>query len=488
VTAEFNPAARHPAKRTKVVKQLRFHERRRRQHVPPVPTSTSTTVDATSMTRPMVDRLFWRAGFGPGDADRSRWVGKPVTDAVGWLLSAPSQPLTGAPPTNQGKALDPYGDDTDLVLSWVDQMLRTANPFTERMTFYLHRHFANSRETVSPPQLMATQNQLLRSYADFSTKPTGDFKSLATDISTDPSMLRYLTGETNVAGAANENYARELMELFSLGPLNDGGQANYSENDVQQLAKALTGWQIDDTDPNNAHSYFTTGRWYAGPKFALGQIGNWKTPDVVSLVLSQPNHPAFLVRKLWGEFIPTSPDAPTLASLTKTYTANGMQLKPLVQAILTHPMLFDSIDEPNMLKPPVVYAVGVMRALGRTITDSTVADYLDAMGQRPYFPPNVSGWEGGLSWLNTNTALARWGFVAKLVTTGPAIGDVPGEAAQAAYDRAYAAVGSPWLADGTKAQILNAATGMPSSKPNQRLQRQQVLRTLMLAGPDAQVM
>ena len=165
-----------------------------------------------------------------------------------------------------------------------------------------------------------------------------------------------------------------------------------------------------------------------------------------------------------------------------------MQLKPLLTAILTHPDLFDSITEPNMLKPPVVYAVGVMRALGRTITDSTISDYLGAMGQQPYFPPNVSGWEGGLSWLNTNTALARWGYVASLVTTGPAIADVPNEAAQAAYDRAYLAVGSPWLAAGTKAQILAAATGMPSKSPTQRLQRQQVLRTLMLAGPDAQVM
>ena len=126
-----------------------------------------------------------------------------------------------------------------------------------------------------------------------------------------------------------------------------------------------------------------------------------------------------------------------------------MQIKPLLRKILTHPDLFASIDEPNMLKTPVVYAVGVMRALGLGITDSTVADYLGAMGQTPYFPPNVSGWEGGLSWLNTNTALARWGFVAQLITSGPKIADVVGETTQAAYDRAYLAVGSPWLAPGT---------------------------------------
>jgi uncharacterized protein (DUF1800 family) len=135
-----------------------------------------------------------------------------------------------------------------------------------------------------------------------------------------------------------------------------------------------------------------------------------------------------------------------------------------------------------------VFAVGVLRALGRPITDSTVADYLGSMGQTPYFPPNVSGWEGGLSWLNTNTALARWGFVTQVVTSGPKIEDVVGETTQAAFDRAYAAVNSPWLAQGTRDQILAAANAMPSKLPTQRLQRQQVLRTLMLAGPDAQVM
>jgi uncharacterized protein (DUF1800 family) len=473
-------------KKVKVVKRLTYHERKHREHVPPP--VAANNVNALSMTQPMVDRLFWRAGFGPGAQDRANWVGKPVTAAVDSLLSSPGQPLVGTPPTNAGAALDPFGDDTDLVLSWVDQMVRTPNPLVERMTFYWHRHFANSRMTVSPPQLLATQNALFRSYADFSANPTADFKSLANAVSTDPSMLRYLTGELNVAGGPNENYARELMELFTLGPINDAGTPNYSEDDVQNLAKALTGWQINDEDPNNVSSFFTTARWYLGPKVAFGIYGNWKTPDVVSLVLSQPNHPTYLVRKLWGDFIPTPPDAPTLQTLTSSYLSSGMQIKPLLRQILTHPDLYASIDEPNMLKPPVVYAVGVMRALGRTITDSTVSDYLDAMGQQPYFPPNVSGWEGGLSWLNTNTALARWNFVTTLITTGPTIADVPNEAAQAAFDRAYLAVGSPWLAAGTKTQILAAATSMPSKLPTQRLQRQQVLRTLMLAGPDAQVM
>jgi uncharacterized protein (DUF1800 family) len=140
-----------------------------------------------------------------------------------------------------------------------------------------------------------------------------------------------------------------------------------------------------------------------------------------------------------------------------------------------------------MVKPPVVYVVGAMRALGVGITDSTASDYLDAMGQQPYFPPNVSGWEGGLAWLNTDTALARFGFISSLLSN-MTIPDVPGESPAAAYQRAYAAVGSPWLASGTQAALQSYAQGLNQSTSTQRIQRQVSLRALILAGPDAQVM
>ena len=165
-----------------------------------------------------------------------------------------------------------------------------------------------------------------------------------------------------------------------------------------------------------------------------------------------------------------------------------MQLKPLLKQILMNPALFDSIDEPDMIKPPVVYVVGAMRALGLGITDSTANDYLDAMGEQPYFPPNVSGWEGGLSWLNTDTALARFAS-SRRCSSGREDRGRAGETAAAAYARAYAAVGSPWLASGTQAAIQNVR------QHGQRLQRRRTrpharlaLRALILAGPDAQVM
>jgi uncharacterized protein (DUF1800 family) len=484
---KHRPKPKHKPGHHKKRHAVHAKARRHRLHRPPKLTNpTGPTTPATLLTEPMVDRLFWRAGFGPTAGDRATWTGKPLASAVNSLLSTPGG-LSGAPGTRTGKPLDPTGDDTDLVLSWIDRMVRATNPLVERLTFFWHRHWANSRDQVSPPQLLMTQTDLFRRYADFGSNPRASFRQMAAEITVDPSMLRYLTGEYNVKGAPNENYARELMELFTLGVTDGSGRANYSQGDVQQLAKALSGWQINDTNPDAAYSYFTGSRWYNGPKIVFGQFGNYAANDAVNLVLARPSHPAFLIGQLWNEFIVGAPDAATMRSLTYAYGSSGLQLKPLVQQILTHPALFASLDEPHMIKPPVVYVVGAMRALGQAITDTTSADYLDGMGQTPYFPPNVSGWEGGLSWLNTNTALARFGFISALLAKAT-IADALGETASNAYDRAYAAVGRPWLAPGTQSALRSFAQTTNSATASQRKQRQIALRVLMLAGPDAQVM
>jgi uncharacterized protein (DUF1800 family) len=465
--------------------------RRHRLHVPP---GSSTTFTPTSMSQAMVDRLFWRAGFGPSAADRATWIGQPLDDAVDWLLNTPQGALAGPEPSVDGKPLDPNGNDTDLVLAWVDRMVRTPNPLVERLTFYWHRHWANSRAAVSPTQLLENQNTLLRTYGDLAANPDVSFSVMALEVSKDPSMLRYLNGESNVKGGPNENYGREFMELFTLG-VNHAitGAKNYSENDVAQLAKSLTGWLINDKDPDNVTASFDTTRWFNGPKSIFGKLGNYNTDSAVDLVLGQDGHAPYIANKLWGEFMPTPPPTATLTQLATDYTASGRKIKPLVRSILTNPQLFESIDEPNMIKPPVVFVSGTLRALGLGISSAGPASYLDSMGQLPYFPPTVAGWEGGLSWLNTNTALARFGFVADAVANAPngsaaKVVDVPNETPAAAFDRAYGAIGSPWMSAGTRAAILDYSNRASAKASKDRIARQVMLRTLMLAGPDAQVM
>jgi uncharacterized protein (DUF1800 family) len=355
------------------------------------------------------------------------------------------------------------------------------------MKFFWHRHFANSRDSVSPPQLLLQQNDLFQKYSDFATNPNVTFSDLAHEITINPSMLRYLTGEENVKGAPNENYARELMELFALGVFDLNGNKNYSQDDVNGLAKAFSGWVIDDSNPDAAKGVFAINRWYNGPKIVFGKFQNFDSTSGVDVILAHPNHATFLTRKLWLEFVTQPPDAATQATLNATYLNNGTKLKPLLRYILSHPAMFASINEPDMIKPPIVYVVGVMRALGVGVTDDTASTYLESMGQVPYFPPTVAGWEGGLSWLNTNTALARFGFAGQLLSMAN-ITDVVGETPASAYARAYSAVLEPWLAPSTQASILNYANRAGSSTPKLRKERQLMLRALMLAGPDAQVM
>ena len=436
-----------------------------------------------------VDRLFWRAGFGPTAEDRANWTGKNIYSAVDWLLNAPPTPLLGIDPTRDGQVLAPTTNDQDLQLEWVSQMARARNPLPERLTFFWHRHFGNSRDEVSPPQLIQNHIKLFRRYADLGANPGASFRNLLYETTEDPSMLRFLTGEDSTRRAINENYGREVMELFALGVTDPSGKPNYSEDDVKELAKALTGWQIDDDDPDNAKGFFTQNRWVDGNKNILGKAGNFKDRDALDVVLAHPAHPQFLVRKLWGEFIVTPPDPGTLASLVNTYVATGLQIKPLMRQILLHPALFESLGEPNMIKPPVVYVVGALRATGQSIGSTLSIDSMSEQGQRPYFPPTVAGWEGGLSWLNTNTALARFRFANRLVnlkTLAPQ--DVPGEAGDAAYDRAYAAVNKPWLSDKSKGYLKGLANRMPGTNTAQRAARQIALRAFMLGGPDAQVM
>ena len=480
-----------PHKAHKPAKGPTVKARKHRLHVPPGGAFSGST---TSMSQAMVDRLFWRAGFGPTAADRAAWIGQPLDDAVDSLLNTPQGALIGPNPTRDGKALDPTGDDTDLVLSWIDRMVRTGNPFVERMTFFWHRHWANSRMSVSPTQLLLKQNDLLRKYSDLAASPDATFRDMALEVTKDPSMLRYLNGESNVKGGPNENYGREFVELFTLG-VNHAitGAKNYSENDVAQLAKSFTGYYLNDKDPDNVQVIYDGNRFYNGPKSIFGKLGNYNTDSVVDLVLAHDSHAPYIVKKLWGEFMPTPPPTPVLTQLSTDYISGGRKIKPLVRSILTNPQLFESIDEPNMIKPPVVFVSGVLRALGLGVTSSGPADYMDSMGQLPYFPPTVAGWEGGLSWLNTNTALARFGFVGDVIGNAPngspaKVVDVPNETPQAAFDRAVGAVGSPWMSAGTRAAILDYATRASVKSSNDRIARQVMLRTLMLAGPDAQVM
>jgi uncharacterized protein (DUF1800 family) len=463
-------SARRPPKR-------RF----RRQRRPPLNWADK------KMTPAMVDRLFWRAGFGPRQEDRDRWVGKRVVLAVNWLLTTKPS-LVGAPPSNNNAPLAPTANDTDLVLQWVDRMVRVDNPLIERLTFMWHDHFGINRNDVTP-RMAQKHIELLRQLTDVTANPAADFRSLMQAVTIDPAMLRFLTGEFNVRRNPNENFAREIMELYGIGVTNEQGQPNYTETDVKELARAFSGWQINNTNAQEPVAYFTASRWDPGTKTALGRTGSFDTPQAVDVVLAHPNHAPFLVRRIWDEFVQSPPEPAMLRDLASTYVRRGLRLRPVLKKILTSRAMFESANEPNMIKSPVVFVAGTMRAMGLTITSGTPRNAMQSMGQDPYFPPDVSGWEGGQAWLDSNTAIARFRLLNDLNSDAVIDRtDATSENAQQAYDRAYAAVGKPWLAPNTVAQITAFAATQPGANIGQRRVRQRVLRALMLGGPDGQVM
>jgi uncharacterized protein (DUF1800 family) len=463
---------------------------------PPPPPPTGGATPSNPLSTAMVDRLFWRAGFGPSEAERANWTGHSMDELVDWFLNTPnSLRATSTPPTYNGNPIDPLATDDELVMDWLDRMQRSVNPLVERMAFFWHRHWAVSRDAGIPAEWLLTYANRLRGYADLGANPNASFRQLALDMTTaDGAMSYFLTGFSNVKGHPNENYGREFMELFCLGVVDAAGNPNYSQTDVQELARAFTGYRLDQ-DPNSA-GYgtvtFVPSRFDGGTKTILGHTGAYDAPAAVDVVLFHPNHAPYLVRKLWKEFIFTPIPQATLDDLVATYLGNQTQLRPLLRKILLNPLILESLDEPNLVKPPVQFTVGVLKAMDAPLRDWWQADSLDLMQQVPYAPPNVAGWEGGLSWLNTNTVRARFDLIVrcqqlKYGNPNSPIADVPGESAQQAFDRAYSEVGSPWLSPQTRALLMTYAQQAPTTTVGQRRERQYALRAFMLGGPDAQV-
>src|SRR3954469_18479534 len=241
-------------------------------------------------TREQAERLLWRAGFGPRPGEAARLANMGLHRAVLSLTRPKSVRLVGKPPRNdRGLRLAPrdaYGDDQ---LWWLDRMVRTNAPLIERMTLVWHDWFATSNDGVGSQRLMFAQNQMLRRRA------LGSFRDLLLDVTRDPAMLMWLSGAVNRKGAPNENYARELMELFTLG----ADRGAYSEGDVRQLALALTGWQADWVDGTGLTNFrYTDKRHGHTRKTVFGRSGDFAWQDAVQLVHENPYHASFFVTKL----------------------------------------------------------------------------------------------------------------------------------------------------------------------------------------------
>ena len=421
-----------------------------------------------------VRRAFWRAGFGATPEEQRLWARRGRTRTVRWLLDGggPAE-LRGPEPSADGKPLDPVNEFGHDVLWWLDRMVRTTRPLEEKLTLFWHDHFATADQDTP---LMLAQNETLRAGA------LGRFDDLLLAVMLDPAMQLFLSLAGSHRSAPNENFARELMELFTLGE-------GYTEDDVREAARALTGYVAVRENGRVVRIDFDPARHDDGEKTIFGRRGRHGPRDVLRLCIEHPAHPGFLVSRLWAFFVDTPIRDSTRAKLAKLYVRSGRQLRPVVARILEHPHLYAGLDRPGMVKAPVVLVAGQLRAMGGAVDRRAWIWHTAAMGQRLFDPPSVAGWEWGPAWMSTHAMRTRFVAASELIRKGgPA--HVPDGSVDPALDAAghlaaaRAAVGHPQISGTTKATLRAYAAAAGDAHPDQ-LQR--TLRHLLIASPENQL-
>jgi hypothetical protein len=286
---------------------------------------------------------------------------------------------------------------------WLYRMLYSPRPFQEKMTLFWHNHFATSFVKVLNAGFMLGQYDLMRKNA------LGSFTTMLQGISKDPAMLVWLDGRDSKKGNPNENYGRELMELFSLGI------GNYTENDIREAARAFTGWEIKGTK-----AVFDKKEHDDEEKTVLGQKGKWAGEDIVRICLEQKSAAPFIVGKLYRFFISETVNATPelLEPLAKLFKDSKYDIGALVKTMIASNLFFSPTVYRTRIKAPVDFALGIVRGLeGRRIGAGALAAAIEQLGQNVFSPPSVKGWDGGQTWLNGQTLLFRQNLALALSST-----------------------------------------------------------------------
>lgn len=284
---------------------------------------------------------------------------------------------------------------------WVYRMLNSPHPLKEKMTLFWHNHFATSNGKVNDASRMLGQYDLMYRHA------LGSFRALVQGMTSDAAMLVWLDGNRNRKGMPNENYARELMELFSLGI------GNYSEKDIREAARAFTGWEVV-----GAGARYNAQAHDDGDKTVLGQKGNWDGAGIVRICLEQPACPRFLAGKLYRFLVSDVIPSPRLLEpLAERLRQTDFDIGGLVQTILRSNLFYAPESYRAQIKSPVSYVLGIVHALEGRPPNTQVALSLADLGQNVFYPPSVKGWDGGPAWLNGQTLLFRQNLALALTST-----------------------------------------------------------------------
>lgn len=363
--------------------------------------------------------LYRRAAFGATMDELQRAVQMGPERAVTQLLDGRADAEGDQVWGMVTRGLSQFNQGDQLPAAWLYRMLYSQHPLREKMTLFWHNHFATSNRKVQNAGYMVGQYELMRRHA------LGSFRTLLQEMSTDPAMMVWLDTIQSKRGQPNENYARELMELFSLG-INHPRQAdrrNYTEQDIREAARAFTGWSLD-----NGRAVFTANQHDDGEKNVLGQRGRFRENDIVRICLEQEAAPYFVVRKLFRFLVSETiePTAALLEPLATSFKDSDYDFRALVEKVLRSNLFFAPQAYRSRVKSPVDFALGIVRGLEghtqgaggqRRLGSTQLASALEGLGQRLFYPPSVAGWDMGRSWLNSQTFLLRQNLALALTST-----------------------------------------------------------------------
>jgi hypothetical protein len=312
-----------------------------------------------------------------------------------------------------------FNQGDQLPAAWLYRMLYCMHPLREKTTLFWHNHFATSNRKVQSATYMLGQNNLMRRHA------LGSFRTLLQEMSHDPAMMVWLDTTLSRRGQPNENYARELMELFSLGIPHPRrpDRRNYTEQDIREAARAFTGWALED-----GRAVFHATQHDDGEKNVLGERGRFRSSDIVRICLEQEATPYFITRKLFRFLVSESwqPSADLLEPLAREFRESDFNFGGLVEKILRSNLFFSAHAYRARVKSPVDFALGIVRGLEghlpgadnrRRLGSTELASAMDGLGQRLFFPPSVAGWDMGRAWLNSQTFLLRQNLALALTST-----------------------------------------------------------------------
>jgi uncharacterized protein (DUF1800 family) len=328
---------------------------------------------------------------------------------------------------------------------WLQRMRTTPRPLEEKMTLFWHGHFATSAQKIKSSEHNYALNQIFRANA------TGNFKTLVTEVGQSPAMLRYLDNDRSTKKKPNENWARELMELFTLG------QGQYTEDDIKQMARAFTGWASDGREFR-----FNVRNHDAGVKTVFGRSGNYDGWEAIEILFEQEALATFICGKLWRFFASEEADEAVIAGLAKTFRASNYDLAPVLYRLFRSEAFYADSVRATQIKSPAQLVVKLTHDLHlNTVPPIALAQAAASLGQNVLHPPNVKGWDGNRAWINANTLLLRYNLSTQLH-----------QAAQRGHRQVMAGGGDPMMMAGTDSPMMMADSGKKAPPKDNEIRTQ----------------